>query len=145
MRRSVLVKVKGNTESGAQTGDEVTVNAVGIYHEREGVHYISYEDRPSGEMPVKNLIKADQNTLSYKRTGAVRADMIFKTGEIHGFLYHTPYGAFGMETKTLYYSIDEAEDGLRLEAGYELILDGQSSGIRRLLVEVTPMAVNMEL
>ena len=50
-----------------------------------------------------------------------------------------------METKTLYYSIDEAEDGLKLEAGYELILDGQSSGIRRLLIEVTPITVNIEL
>ena len=137
MKRSVLVKVKGSTESGAQTEDEVTVNAIGAYHEREGVHYISYEDQPSGGMPVKNLIKADRNTMSYKRTGAVRADMLFKTGESHSFLYHTPYGAFCMDTKTMYYSIDEKGDGLRLEAGYELILEGQPSGIRRLLIEVS--------
>ena len=136
MRRSVLVRVKGSTEGGPQTGDEVTVSTIGAYHEREGVHYISYEDQPSGGMPVKNLIKADRNTMSYQRTGAVRADMLFKTGESHSFLYHTPYGAFGMDTKTLYYSMDETEDGLRLETGYELILEGQPSGIRRLLIEV---------
>ncbi len=136
MRRSVLVKVKGSTENDGETVDEVTVSAAGVYHESKGVHYVSYEDRAFEGIEGRNLIKADRFCLSLKKSGAVRADMIFEAGERHGFLYSTPYGAFDMETKTLYYGIDETEEGLRLKVEYELIHGGQSGGIRKLYIEI---------
>ncbi len=138
MRRSeaeglpVFIRIEGafiEGEGAAGDGERVVSELLGTYHAADGIHLIQYEDVKAGT-PERNLIRADERTLYYKRTGC--GPMIFRAGEVHSLSYGTEYGAIEMDIKTLYYSLGSSEGLPGIKARYELIMGGVSSGIREL-------------
>ena len=138
MRRSVIVKVKGVTENEEGLEDAVSTEAFGVHHEKDGIHYISYEEA-AGSGPgtiIKNLLKVGSGSFCHKKSGAVESDMFFKTGEEYSCRYCTEYGIFEIDMKTLYYRLTFNGGLPRIETGYELMMSGQPVGVRKLEIEV---------
>ncbi|MCR4656427.1 MAG: DUF1934 domain-containing protein [Lachnospiraceae bacterium] len=144
MRQSVVVRIKGVTENDSGMEDEVCSEFFGIYYKKDGFCFIKYDEfsEGDGEPAIKNLIKADNEMLSHKRSGTVESDILLKIGEEYRCRYYTAYGMIEMDVKTLYYRFAICEGLPRIRAEYELVLGGEPSGIRKLDIEVHPLIIS---
>ncbi len=145
MGQSVVVRIKGVTENESGIEDEVCSEFLGAYYEKDGFCFIKYDEFSEGEREpaIKNLIKADNEMLSHKRSGAVESDILLKIGEEYRCRYYTAYGMIEMDVKTVYYRFAICEGLPKIKAEYELVLGGEPSGIRKLDIEVHPLKISL--
>ena len=101
MTKEVMV-----TLSGLQLGDsgEDTVETVhiGEYYEKNGVHYLFFDELLEGhKTPIRNMLKLRNEKLEVRKRGPVSAELVFEEGEVTESAYNIPYGSFlvGVHTK----------------------------------------------
>ena len=82
MTKEVMV-----TLSGLQLGDsgEDTVETVhiGEYYEKNGVHYLFFDELLEGhKTPIRNMLKLRNEKLEVRKRGPVSAELVFEEGEV---------------------------------------------------------------
>lgn len=93
MTKDVLVSIKGMQVLSAQDEDEVEVVTSGNYLQKDGKHYIRYEEVIEGmEGTIQNLIKLDENSMEVTRKGITNTHMIFEKNKKNETYYNTPFG-----------------------------------------------------
>lgn len=124
MTRDVMVTILGfHVEE--EEGDTVEMLHIGEYFERNGTHYLLYEERLEGiAEPVKNRIKIKDRRMELQKRGPVTADMVFEEQKSQSSTYAIPYGSFLMETYTTKVDCLVGEDRLEASAFYELCING---------------------
>ncbi len=98
MTKEVMVTI-----DGLQPGDDeslVSVTVPGIWHYRDGIHYIRYEEEAEDVGIIKNLLKLTPQKIEIKKAGIQSARMVFDTAEPTQACYHTPYGDLLLQIKT---------------------------------------------
>ena len=80
MTKEVMV-----TLSGLQLGDsgEDTVETVhiGEYYEKNGVHYLFFDELLEGhKTPIRNMLKLRNEKLEVRKRGPVSAELVFEEG-----------------------------------------------------------------
>lgn len=98
-------------------GDSDTVNeaADGTFREKNGKFFIAYKNAG-----ITSMIKVEGDTISVKRIGDVRSEMLFVLGENTEFEYNTQYGAIAMNIFTEEISCTLSSEGGRLKLRYML-------------------------
>ena len=99
--------------------DTVNESANGTFREKNGKFFIAYKN--SG---ITSMIKLDGETLSVKRVGDIRSDMLFVRGESTSFEYGTKYGSMDMSIFTEDISCSFDRDGGMLKLRYLLMTGG---------------------
>lgn len=93
MTEEVLVSIKGMQVMPQDGADEVEVVACGSYLQKNGKHYIRYEEAVEGmEGTVKNLIKVDGNSMEVTKRGLTNVHMVFEKDKKNMTYYGTPFG-----------------------------------------------------
>jgi len=138
--KNIKITVRGVQWENGGEADSTEITALGEYYFRNGSHYIFYEETSEdfGEN-IKNSLKLKGNLLERNRKGAVNSRMVFETGKSHVVDYATPFGMLRMETVTSRILCMEEENGLRIEAEYELRADGVKMSSCRLTVITEPL------
>ena len=124
MTKEVMV-----TLSGLQLGDsgEDTVETVhiGEYYEKNGVHYLFFDELLEGhKTPIRNMLKLRNEKLEVRKRGPVSAELVFEEGEVTESAYNIPYGSFlvGVHTKGVCLGVEEEK--IEMTASYELMVNG---------------------
>ncbi len=93
MTEEVLVSIKGMQQITQEQEDEVEVVMQGSYLEKDGKHYIRYEEAVEGmEGTIQNLIKVDENSMEVTKRGLTNAHMVFEKDKKNMACYETPFG-----------------------------------------------------
>lgn len=106
----VTVTVKNRQINDGDT-DIISEKGNGTLRFRNGVYYIMYKTESDTVM-----IKAKQDEISVRRSGAASSDMIYISGKKTEFSYNTPYGEIKMEiyTKTIKCEFEKNNGRIRL-------------------------------
>ena len=120
MTKDVLLRIKGLQSVEAEE-ETVEMIAPGIYFERDGKHYIKYDEAVEGtEETIQNLIKVDGSSMEVTKRGVTNAHMVFERNKKNHTYYSTPFGNLlvGISAKDIV--LKAAEDSLDIKVEYAL-------------------------
>lgn len=125
MNKDVLISING-LQVVEDTNDTVEVITVGEYYNRNGKHFIMYDemDDDSGAI-TKNLVKISGESIEIKRTGMITTTMLFETDKINKSYYSTPFGDLMVEIETNSIDVDESDTSLDIKIDYALSVNNQ--------------------
>lgn len=120
MTRDVLLRIKG-LQSIEEEEEAVEMIAPGIYFEREGKHYIKYDEAVEGtEETIQNLIKVDGSSMEVTKRGVTNAHMVFERDKKNHTYYSTPFGNLLVGISATDIVLDATEDSLDIKVEYAL-------------------------
>lgn len=125
MNKDVLVSMNGlQTVEG--TNDTVEFITVGEYYNKNGKHYIVYEDidEDNGQK-TKNMIKVSSESIEVKKKGYINAHMLFEKDKTKKSHYSTPFGDLIVEINANDIEIMEEEKKIEIRVGYALLINAQ--------------------
>lgn len=118
--------------------DANTINAPAEYYERNGTHYIFFEEKdPETGATVKSAIKYKNQILELTKKGNINTRMVFEAGKEFLSDYITPFGHLQMSIST--HSVEcHFKKGLpQIRASYALFNEGQKISDSIIIVKLS--------
>ena len=92
MKKEILLSIAGLHMIEEEDGNVEVVTA-GDYYNRNGKHYVVYDEVVEGlSGHISNIIKIGDNSLEVMKRGLTNTRMIFEKGKKTLTRYQTPYG-----------------------------------------------------
>lgn len=130
MTKDVLIAIKGLQFEGAEDAEEIEVIQRGQYYQRNGSHYLVYDEPIEGTSEIiTNRIKFKEDEVQVTKKGAVNTMLSFKRNEKNMTGYATPFGnlIMGINTQSIDQEISEDKITVRVEyaldVNYEFLAD----------------------
>lgn len=92
MTKDILVSVSG-IQFEIEPNEPVELITTGAYYNKNGKHYILYEEADMEDGLTKNRIKIAPNKIEMVKSGATNAQMIFEEGKTNMTYYDTVMGS----------------------------------------------------
>jgi uncharacterized beta-barrel protein YwiB (DUF1934 family) len=128
------------TIDGLQLGDEegkVTLTASGIYHRRNGKHFIYFDEAAAdGEGVTKHSLKIASNQLDIQRNGASTSHMAFDLREVTLADYQTPFGNLQFQIHTTHFFVEEHPEEILVKLQYTLKTDGNHLSENQITIRI---------
>lgn len=130
MTEEVLLSIKGMQIIEQSEEEPVEVVTRANYLQKDGKHYIRYEEMMEGSQgSISNLIKIQENGMEVTKKGLTNVHMVFEQNKKNMTYYDTPFGnllvgisATNIDVKTEADCIDVKVD-YALEVNYEHLAD----------------------
>lgn len=147
MTKEVLLCIQGlQFEEDARNDEEldkIETICTGEYYNRNGAHYIMYEEMTEGfEEPVKNMIKVRGKEFSLTKRGGFQVQMVFTEGKKTMTDYNTPFGNILIGLDTTKVETIEEENMLQIHIDYALEANYQYIVDCHIIVKVNSKGVN---
>lgn len=130
MTKDVLIAIKGMQFEGETDPEEIEVIQRGQYYERNGSHYLLYDEPVEGSSDIiKNRIKFKENEVQVAKKGAVNTTLTFTRNEKNMTNYATPFGnlVVGIDTQRIALHMSEQRMDIKvdyaLDINYEFLAD----------------------
>lgn len=124
MTENVIVAISGlqyESEDGA-----VEMMSRGTYHEKNGKHYITYEEVDEELHQVNRcLLKISENVVELTKRGPSNVHMLFEAGNSNMTYYNTPYGQLLMTITTKEIKSEYSESMISIQLMYSLDMNYQ--------------------
>lgn len=121
MTKDVLVRIRGLQMAGKREEEPIEVIAPGTYFEKNGKHYIKYDEVLEGfEGTVQNLIKVDESSMEVTKRGVANVHMVFEENKKNLTYYNTPFGNLRVGISAKDIALETREDGLDVRVDYAL-------------------------
>ncbi len=123
MTKDVILSITGLQFENAedQSSEPVEVITVGEYYNRNGKHYVMYNEVTEGfEGNTKNTVKISEGSLDITKNGVTNVHMIFEKNKKNITCYNTPFGnlMIGIAAKNV--KIKENEENIDVFVDYVL-------------------------
>ena len=129
MTKDVLLSISGLHQDvtgieaqGDEPGNEpIEVIAPANYYEKNGKHYVLYEEVNEGfEGSTKNIIKMQENCIDITKKGVSNVHMVFEKNRKNMSYYGTPFGNLlvGIDAKDI--KVEETEHCIDVQIDYAL-------------------------
>lgn len=153
MTKEIIVSLTGSQEiltnesfqedaSGVldvSSNDEIQVIVVGEYYEKNGIHYILYDEAVEGQSVLdKNMIKIGPDCVEVTKRGSSSVVMLFEEGKKSLSNYHTPYGEIHMGIEVFQIEKRVEESLISLFIHYQLALNNEPVAMCSLRLKVSP-------
>lgn len=126
MNKNVLISING-LQILDDSDDTVEVITVGEYYNKNGKHYIMYDEMDEeGNEVTKNIIKISESCIDIKKKGIVNTTMLFETGKMNRSYYSTPFGDLSIEINTNNIEIAVQETQIDIKIEYSLSINNQN-------------------
>jgi uncharacterized beta-barrel protein YwiB (DUF1934 family) len=152
MTKEILISIYGLhfdvLEESNENGNELMeVITPGNYYEKNGKHYILYDEIVDGMNGViKNRIKiTGDKCLEILKTGLSNTHMIFEKDQKNFAYYETPYGQMVVSVNTKNMDISVTEERIDVLVDYELDVNHQPLADCQIRLNVTPKKNGEEL
>lgn len=136
MKNQVYIQIKSLQITKDYEREEIETNARGTYQEKNGSHYLIFEekdDENSGK--TNNILKFTDQRLHMSKSGLVNVHMDFEKGKKSLSNYQTPFGALLLEIDTDVVTLDLQEKSLSLHLEYELAVNDEHQA--KCMIDVT--------
>lgn len=121
MTKDVLLRIRGLQTVGEGEEEPIEVIAPGTYFEKNGKHYIKYDEVLEGfEGTVQNLIKVDRSSMEVTKRGIANVHMVFEENKKNLTYYNTPFGNLLVGISATDIALDAGEDSLDIRVDYAL-------------------------
>jgi len=124
---NVIVKVIGVQKDIYGTENCIETTAVGRYYLKNGVHYVTYQDREleHNEAETTTVLKVYPGHVVLLRMGSIGHRQEFHPGQKTSSTYVTPYGSMSMTVFTTQINSSFGAASGTIDISYELEVDGQ--------------------
>ena len=140
MTKDVLISLSGVQLLEGDTNDVELITA-GDYYNKNGKHYIRYEEiQEGGEDVIQNTIKIHSGGLDIIKKGSIQVHMAFEKNKKNTSCYMTPFGEMLVEISTNDIVVDEQEDNLKVTVDYSLDVNYEHMANCNIVVDVRPRA-----
>ena len=120
MKKDVLVSISG-LQYEIDKDEAVEVISVGEYYNRNGKHYILYEEILEDiEGSTNCTIKISDQQIDIIKKGSSNVHMVFEENKKNMTYYHTPYGDLQVGIYTTMIKVTEEEDKVIADVEYGL-------------------------
>jgi len=140
MTKDVLIAIKGMQFEGATDPEEIEVIQRGQYYERNGSHYLLYDEPVEGSSDIiKNRIKFKENEVQVAKKGAVNTTLTFTKNEKNMTNYATPFGnlVIGIDTQRI--ALDMSEKRMDIKVDYALDINYEFLADCKISIEVSAL------
>ena len=137
MTKDVWISLRGLQFSGDESGDNIESSVPGTYYEKNGKHYVIYEEVIEGlQKPVMNKLKFEEHFLELSRSGSLSVCMMFEENKKHMADYHTPYGKLTLGIDTKKFRMVNETDKMKLDIEYTLEQNNEYLADCKILIEI---------
>lgn len=119
MDKNVLLKIKG-LQFEFDNNEPIEVIIRGKYYNRNGKHFILYDEVDENGECTKNSIKVSKEDVELIKKGTSNTHMLFQKGRKNLTCYTTPYGSMMIGINATKLNIDEQENKLEVDIDYIL-------------------------
>lgn len=120
MTKDVIIKISGLQYLEEQNPEEpIEVITNGEYYNRNGKHYLKYDEITEGTDGVSNcMVKFKEDSFELLKKGSSNVHMIFESGKKNVTYYKTPFGniLIGLDTSSIH--VDEKEEEIQIDVKY---------------------------
>ena len=126
MTKDVLITIRG-VHTVDEEDNDVEMIVRGDYYQKNGKHYVLYEELIEGfKEPVKNIIKITPTSM----------DILFEKNRKNVSCYSTPFGEIVVGIQANHFAVDEQADSLKVNVDYSLDINYEHMSDCRILVDV---------
>ena len=137
MTKDVIVSISGLQMPAEGEAEPVEVITVGDYYQKNGKHYVLYEEVNEGfEGSTKNIIKMQENCIDITKKGVSNVHMVFEKNRKNVSCYSTPFGEIVVGIQANHFAVDEQADSLKVNVDYSLDINYEHMSDCRILVDV---------
>lgn len=125
-----LITIVGRQRNFGETEEEeIEVISKGKYYQKDGVHYIFYEEQiEEMDAVAKASLKIESERVEMRKKGAVDSHMIFELGKKTNSMYRTEFGIMEMGMDTDEIRIKKMSNALDVEFHYIMEVNCQTVG-----------------
>ena len=143
MTKDVLIAIKGLQFEEAEDAEEIEVIQRGQYYQRNGSHFLIYEEPIEGTSDtILNRIKFKEDEVQVTKKGAVNTMLSFHKNEKNMTNYATPFGNLIMGIHTHQIDLDIEEDKLLVHVDYALDVNYEFLADCKITITVTALKEN---
>lgn len=120
MNKDIIISING-LHKADNDNENIEVIAPGKYYNKEGKHYIVYNEVSEDTSDVsKNTIKIADKKVDIIRKGASNVHMVFEEGKKNISYYNTPFGELLLGLSTNKVDIESLENEMNISIDYSL-------------------------
>lgn len=143
MTKDVLIAIRGMQFEGAEDPEAIEVIQKGQYYQRNGSHYLVYEEPVEGSSDrILNRIKFKTDEVQVTKKGAVNTMLSFKQNEKNMTNYATPYGNLIMGINTHQIDLKMNESKLEIHVDYALDINYEFVADCKIAIAATSLKEN---
>lgn len=136
MTKDVLITISG-IHMIDQEDNDVEVVVRGDYYQKNGKHYILYDEVVEGfDGTVKNIIKVSPSSMDIIKKGITNAHMLFEKNKKNHSCYDTPLGNMVVGIQANHFHVEETPDSLKIDVDYSLDINYEHLSECRMRLDV---------
>ena len=140
MTKEILLSISGLHMLEEEDGNVEVVTA-GDYYNRNGKHYILYDEVVEGlSGHISNRIKISGDSVEVTKKGLTNTQLIFEKGKKHMTRYQTPYGILNLGVVTRDVQVREEDALIGVKVEYILEVNEQHLAECTIEMQVKPRA-----
>ena len=121
MTKEILLSIKGLQFLEDNNEDEIEVITTGTYFQKDGRHYILYDEVMEGlEGKIQNLIKINGKSMEVTKRGLSNVHMVFEENKKNVTYYDTPFGNLLVGIAATNIDLNESKDIIDVKVDYAL-------------------------
>lgn len=130
MKREVVLHIRGRQFYEGQEPDVIELVTEGTMEFCDGGWEISYEESElTGMAGVTTTFRVEPGTVTLRRTGKLRSEMVFREGVRHESLYQLDFGALLMAVTAKQVFFDIVPDGGTIDLSYSIEIENSEAGL----------------
>ncbi|MCD7866032.1 MAG: DUF1934 domain-containing protein [Clostridiales bacterium] len=138
MTRDVWIFIRGLQNTGTDDAEPVEVISAGTYYNRNGKHYVLYDQADDASSMTANLVKIGSDFVELNRKGSQAVRMVFRQGVRTSAEYPTPCGRLLLGVDTRSVRIGETNGQIEVQMEYTLDADGDRISSCELTMRISP-------
>lgn len=143
MAKDVLIAIKGLQFEEAEDAEEIEVIQRGQYFQRNGSHFLVYEEPIEGTTDtILNRIKFKEDEVLVTKKGAVNTMLSFRKNEKNMTNYATPFGNLVMGIHTHQIDLNMQEDKILVHVDYALDVNYEFLADCKITITATSLKEN---
>lgn len=145
MTKDVLLALKGLQFDGSSQ-ENVTTILPAEYYERNGKHYVVYDEVMEGlSGNTKNIIKFRDKEMDVTKKGVVNVHLLFEENRKNLSSYGTPFGEIMVGIYTNHVRLQEKEELIQVQVDYDLELNYEHLADCSISMDIRPLHDSEEL
>lgn len=137
MTKDVVISIKGLQFEGDMDSDKIETITMGEYYEKNGGHYIIYDEVKEGfAQETKSIIHLKGKELNITKRGLINVHMVFEEHKKNMTSYMTPYGSvlIGVDTKKV--TLVEKKEEMQVLVDYALEINYEHLADCKIMMDI---------